>query len=152
MCRVSTRDDLKLMDVGAGKAAMSKVVPGFPATVRYCVFKMFTFSLSCNVCSHCNMTSCLCPWFDTQVADFVLDTDLSQKHCIGAADCCRHLRMLSSAVMDNSCRENVPALSDNAAGPACPQLHCNACLMQRRPALVEVSSELQKKLISQYPQ
>ncbi|KAL3143555.1 hypothetical protein ABBQ38_002354 [Trebouxia sp. C0009 RCD-2024] len=31
---VSTRDDLKLMDVGAGKAAMSKVVPGFPSAVR----------------------------------------------------------------------------------------------------------------------
>ncbi|KAL0034124.1 hypothetical protein WJX79_010218 [Trebouxia sp. C0005] len=30
----AARDSLKLMDVGAGKAAMSKVVPGFPATVR----------------------------------------------------------------------------------------------------------------------
>lgn len=38
VCRVSTRDDLKLMDVGAGKAAMSKVVPDFPPTVRYGLF------------------------------------------------------------------------------------------------------------------
>lgn len=38
LCRVLTRDDLKLMDVGAGKAAMSKVVPGFPSAVRYGVF------------------------------------------------------------------------------------------------------------------
>lgn len=30
----SARDNLKLMDVGAGKAAMSRVVPGFPSTVR----------------------------------------------------------------------------------------------------------------------
>lgn len=30
----AARDDLKLMDVGAGKAAMSKVVPGFPSKVR----------------------------------------------------------------------------------------------------------------------
>ncbi|DBB17114.1 TPA: hypothetical protein ACH3X3_014194 [Trebouxia sp. C0006] len=30
----AARDSLKLMDVGAGKAAMSKVVPGFPAKVR----------------------------------------------------------------------------------------------------------------------
>lgn len=37
--RVSTRDDLKLMDVGAGKAAMSKVVPEFPPTVRYGVLQ-----------------------------------------------------------------------------------------------------------------
>ena len=43
VCRVSTRDDLKLMDVGAGKAAMSKVVPGFPSTVRYGVCTMYTF-------------------------------------------------------------------------------------------------------------
>ena len=40
VCRVSTRDDLKLMDVGAGKAAMSKVVPDFPPTVRYVLFTM----------------------------------------------------------------------------------------------------------------
>ena len=33
-CRASARDNLKLMDVGAGKAAMSRVVPGFPSTVR----------------------------------------------------------------------------------------------------------------------
>ena len=39
-CRAAARDSLKLMDVGAGKADMSKVVPGFPATVRL-------------VCLHC---------------------------------------------------------------------------------------------------
>ncbi len=39
-CRAAARDSLKLMDVGPGKAAMSKVVPGFPATVRL-------------VCLHC---------------------------------------------------------------------------------------------------
>lgn len=39
-CRAAARGSLKLMDVGAGKAAMSKVVAGFPATVR-------------QVCLHC---------------------------------------------------------------------------------------------------
>lgn len=34
LLRVSVRDQLGIMDVGAGKAAMAKVVPEFPPTVR----------------------------------------------------------------------------------------------------------------------
>lgn len=122
MCRVSTRDDLKLMDVGAGKAAMSKVVPGFPSTVRYGVFAM------------CTMTSCLCFLYGMQLADFSVGTDLIHKSCIGAADCCSQfhnrcrsrLYMLFAAGIRISCHENVPTLPVTAASPAYPQLRYDA--------------------------